>query len=106
MVTEALPRRHGWRIDDVNEAPDAETALRRMFEWARAELSKCEENRPQDADGFRWYLIHLMAPAVATIYKNHPAPEFLAHPRLPGGGWTPRQPKSRATEARPPGGRR
>ena len=105
-LAESLPRRHGWRIDDINGAPDAETALRRMFEWARAELAKCERNRPQDADGFRWHLIHKMAPLVAGIYKNHAAPEFLAHPPLRGGGWVPRQPKARKAEARPPGGRR
>jgi hypothetical protein len=73
-----------------------------MFEWARAELAKCEENRTQDADGFRWYLIHRMAPIVAAIHKNHAPPAFLASPPLPGGGWVPRKPKTRTAEARPP----
>jgi len=101
-VSDPLPRRHGWRVDHINGAPDAETALRRMFEWARAELAKCEENRPQDADGFRWYLIHRLAPVVGGVYKNHPPPEFLACPPLAGGGWTPRHPKTAAAEARNP----
>lgn len=101
-MTDSLPRRHGWRVDHINSAPDAEMALRRMFEWARAELAKCEQNRPQDADGFRWQMIHRLAPIVAGIHKSHPRPEFLACPPLPGGGWTPRRPKSAAAEARNP----
>lgn len=101
-LAEPLPRRHGWRVDHINNAPDAETALRRMFEWARGELAKCEENRPEDADAFRWQLIHRIAPLVAAISKNHPIPEFRTCPKLPGGGWTPRRPAVRAGEARNP----
>jgi hypothetical protein len=105
VVTGALPRRHGWRIDDINAAPDARTAFLRLCEWARAEAARCEENRPEDADGFRWLMIHKLAPVIATIYKSHPAPEFRACPKLPGGGWTPKRPRARAGEARPPGQR-
>jgi len=101
-MTDPLPRRHGWRVEHINNAPDAETALRRMFEWARAELAKCEQSRPQEADAFRWQLIHQMADLVGVIYKTHPAPGFLACPPLPGGGWTPRRPKTAAAEARNP----
>ncbi|HET9970021.1 MAG TPA: hypothetical protein VFQ68_17440 [Streptosporangiaceae bacterium] len=101
-LSDPLPRRHGWRVDHVNNAPDAETALRRMFEWARAEAAKCERNRPRDADAFRWHMIHLLAPLVASISRSHPDPRFLGCPKLPGGGWTPRQPKTRTGEARHP----
>jgi hypothetical protein len=104
-LSDSLPRRHAWRVDDINSAPDAETALRWMFEWARAEVAKCEESRPEDAAGFRWQIIHDLAPVVATIYKSHPRPEFLSCPKLPGGGWTPRRPAARAAEARKPGRR-
>lgn len=101
-LSDGLPRRHAWRIDRINSAPDAETALRRLFEWARAEASKCEENRPEDADGFRWQMIHGLAPLIATMYKSHPRPEFRSCPKLPGGGWTPRRPAYSAAEARKP----
>lgn len=101
-LSDSLPRRHAWRVDRINNAPDAETALRRMFEWARAEVAKCGENRPEDAAGFCWQMIHDLAPVVAVIYKSHPAPEFLSCPRLPGGGWTPRRPAYCAAEARKP----
>lgn len=102
-MEDAIPRRHGWHVDAINSAPDAETALYRMMQWARAEIAKCAKNRPEDADGFRSELIHLMAPVVAAIYKTHSKPEFAACPKLPGGGWTPRKPKARTAEARPPG---
>lgn len=101
-LSDDLPRRHAWRVDRINNAPDAETALRRLFEWARAEAARCEENRPADADGFRWQMIHKLAPVIAVIYKSHPAPEFLPGPKLAGGGWTPRRPAYRAGEARHP----
>lgn len=105
-LAETLPRRFTWRVDDINGAPDAQTALKRMFEWARAEEAKCRKTRPGDADAFCWQMIHKLAPLVAAISRNHPAPEFLACPKLPGGGWSPRRPAQRAAEARPPGGRR
>ncbi len=101
-LSDSLPRRHAWRVDRINSAPDAETALRRMFEWVRAEVAKCEENRPEDAAGFCWQVIHELAPVVAVIYRSHPRPEFLSGPKLPGGGWTPRRPAYRAAEARNP----
>ena len=101
-LSESLPRRHAWRIDKINNAPDAETALRRMFEWARAEDAKCRENRPEDADGFRWQMIHDLARTVAVIYKSHPPAGFLSCPRLDGGGWAPRRPAYSAAEARKP----
>ena len=101
-LSDSLPRRHAWRVDRINSAPDAETALRRMFEWARAEASKCEENRPEDADAFRWQMIHDLARTVAVIYKSHPPAAFLSCPKLDGGGWTPRRPAYSAAEARKP----
>lgn len=106
VMEDAIPRRHAWHVDAINSAPDAETALYRMMQWTRAELAKCAKSRPEDADGFRSQLIHLMAPVVAVIYKSHPLPEYRVMPKLPGGGWTPRKPEVRAAEARPPGGRR
>jgi hypothetical protein len=105
-MEDAIPRRHAWHVDAINNAPDAETALYRMMQWTRAEIAKCAKNRPEDADGFRSQLIHLMAPVVAVIFKSHPGPEFQSMPKLQGGGWTPRKPKTVAAEARPPGGRR
>lgn len=105
-LAESLPRRHGWRVDDINGAPDAPTALKRLCEWARAEEAKCRKTRPGDADAFCWQMIHKLAPLIAAISRSHPAPEFLACPKLPGGGWSPRRPAQRAAEARPPGGRR
>ena len=98
-MADGLPRRHTWRIDNINNAPDAETALRRMFEFARAEAAKCEENRPADADEFRWQMIHLLAPVVAVMYKSHPMP--VPH-ELSGGGWLPHRARQRAAEARHP----
>lgn len=102
-MEDAIPRRHAWHVDAINNAPDAETALYRMMQWTRAEIAKCAKNRPEDADRFRVQLIHLLAPVVAVIYKSHPLPEFRTMPKLTGGGWTPRKPQAQAAEARPPG---
>lgn len=103
VVDGALPRRHAYRVDTVNGAPDPEIALRRMFEWVRAELARCAETRPQDADGFRWQIIHLLTPITAGMYRSHPAPAFQGDPpKLPGGGWTRRQWPPRTPEARHP----
>jgi hypothetical protein len=102
VVTEALPRRHGWRVDHINSAPDAEAAFRRLCEWARAEFAKCERGRPEDADAFRWQAIHALAPLLAVVYKSRPDPEFRSCPKLPGGGWMPRRGRKRAGEARHP----
>lgn len=101
-LAEALPRRHGWRVDHINNAPDADTAVRRVSEWARAELAKCRQNRPGDADAFAWQIVHAVAAITGVIYKSHPLPEFRSCPRLAGGGWTPRKPAVRAAEARHP----
>ena len=101
-MEDAIPRRHAWHVDAINNAPDAETALYRMMQWTRAEIAKCAKNRPEDADGFRAQLIHLMAPVVAVIYKSHPKPGFQPTPKLAGGGWSPRKPEKRPAEARHP----
>lgn len=101
-LAEPLPRRHGWRVDHINNAPDADTAVRWVSEWARAELAKCRQNRPEDADAFAWQIVHAVAAITGVIYKSHPRPEFRPCPRLPGGGWTPRHPKTRPVEARHP----
>ena len=77
-----------WHIDHVNNALTADEALRRAGEWLRAELRDCQLRRPQDADGFRWQVIHLMAGFALEIHRSHPADEFRANPpKLPGGGW-------------------
>lgn len=101
-MEDAIPRRHAWHVDAINSAPDAETALYRMMQWTRAEIAKCAKNRPEDADGFRAQLIHLLVPVVAVIYKSHPVPGFQPMPKLPGGGWSPRKPEKHAAEARHP----
>ena len=101
-LADAVPRRHGWRVEHINNAPDADTAVRWASEWARAELAKCRQNRPEDADAFAWQIVHAIADIAAAIYKSHPGPEFRSCPRLPGGGWTPRYPKARTAEARHP----
>lgn len=102
VVTDAVPRRHAWHVDHINNAPDGATALRLMCEWARAEQAKCAKNRPEDAEAFAWQIIHALVPVVAVIYKSHPDSRFRARPKLPGGGWTPRRPTVRAAEARHP----
>ncbi len=102
VVTETVPRREMWRVDNINNAPDAETALRLMFAWVRAEAARCERTRPEDADGFRWQVIHLLAPFAAAMHRSRPVPQFRSGPKLPGGGWMPRKPKTRAAEARRP----
>jgi len=77
-----------WHIDHINNAPDAAEALRRANEWVRAELRDCQLRRPQDADGFRWQITHLLAGLALVIHRSHPADEFrVAPPNLPGGGW-------------------
>jgi hypothetical protein len=101
-LAEAVPRRHGWRVEHINNAPDADTAVRWVSEWARAELAKCRQNRPEDADAFAWQIVHAVAAITGVIYKGHPRSEFRDCPRLPGGGWTPRRPKTRTAEARHP----
>jgi len=103
VVERSLPRRHAYRVDAVNGAETPEIALRRMFEWVRAELAHCAKTRPQDADGFRWQIIHLLTPTTAGMYRDRPDPAFRGTPpKLPGGGWAPRQWPPRAPEARHP----
>jgi hypothetical protein len=77
-----------WHIDHINNAPTAEIALQRAFEWARAELRDCQLRRPQDAEGFRWQIIHELADRTHQIHGNHPGDEYRYNPpKLPGGGW-------------------
>ena len=63
MLTDVRPVSNGrkWHIDHINNAPTADEALRRMDEWIRAELRDCQLRRPQDADGFRWQIVHRLA---------------------------------------------
>ena len=90
MLADVRPVSNGrkWHIDHINNAPTADEALRRMWDWLRAELRDCQVRRPQDADGFRWQVIHLLAGFGLEIHRSHPADEFRATPpALPGGGW-------------------
>jgi hypothetical protein len=90
VLTDLRPVSNGrkWHIDHINSAPSADEALRRTVEWIRAELRDCQLRRPQDADGFRWQVIHLLAGFGLEIHRSHPADEFrFARSPLPGGGW-------------------
>ena len=90
MLTDLRPVSNGrkWHIDHINNAPDADAALRRAIEWIRAELRDCQLRRPADADGFRWQITHLLAGFGLEIHRSHPADEFrFTCPPLPGGGW-------------------
>ena len=90
MLTDVRPVANGrrWHIDHINNAPTAAEALRRADEWIRAELRDCQLRRPQDADGFRWQIVHLLAGFGLEIHRSHPADEFRGiPPRLAGGGW-------------------
>jgi hypothetical protein len=80
-----------WHIDHVNNAGTADEALRRAWDWIRAELRDCQLRRPQDADGFRWQIIHLLAGFGLEVHRSHPADEFrFSPPKLPDGGWVPK----------------
>jgi hypothetical protein len=84
-----VPNGRKWHIDHINNAPNSEVALQRAFEWIKAELRDCKVRRPQDVDGLRWHLIHLLADEYGhKIHRSRPADEFLTHPpKLAGGGW-------------------
>lgn len=84
-------RRRQWWVDKVNGAPSAVDQLQLAFDWARAELTQCEAVRPDDADGLRRHLAHIIATFAADVHRVHPAPEFAeSFPPLPGGGWVPK----------------
>ena len=91
MHVDLIPVSNGrkWHIDHINKAPTSEVALQRTFEWIRAELRDCQVRRPQDAEGFRWRIIHELAAEYGhKIHGNHPDDKFRYDPpRLPGGGW-------------------
>lgn len=89
LTTErAVSNGRKWHIDHINNAPNAEVALQRAFEWAKAELRDCQLRRPQDAEGFRWQIIHTLAEFGHEIHHAHPADEFrFGPPKLPDGGW-------------------
>lgn len=89
LTTEpAVSNGRKWHIDHINNAPTAAEALRRMDEWIRAELRDCQLRRPQDADGFRWQIIHDLMRYATGIHRSRPADEYRANPpKLPGGGW-------------------
>lgn len=89
--TRAVSNARKWHIDHINNASTAAEALRRADEWIRAELRDCQLRRPQDADGFRWQVVHLLADFGLAIHRSHPADEFRFNPpKLPGGGWEPK----------------
>jgi hypothetical protein len=90
VLTTESPVSNGrkWHIDHINNASDADEALRRAVEWIRAELRGCQLHRPQDADGFRWQIVHVLAGFGRDIHDHRPADDFRANlPKLPGGGW-------------------
>jgi hypothetical protein len=91
MLTDVQVASNGrkWHIDHINNARDAAEALRRMDEWIRAELRDCQVRRPEDADGFRWQIIHELTERFAlNIHNCHPADKIRCNPpKLPGGGW-------------------
>lgn len=89
LTTEpAVSNGRRWHIDHINNAPTATEALRRTDEWIRAELRDCQLRRPEDADGFRWQIIHLLAGFGRDMHRSRPADEFRTDPpKLPGGGW-------------------
>jgi hypothetical protein len=93
MLTDVRPVSNGrkWHIDHINNSADADEAMRRAWDWVRAELRDCQLRRPQDADGFRWQIAHLLAGYGLDIHNHHPADEFRANPpKLAGGGWVPK----------------
>ena len=93
MLTDlrTLPDRCKWHVDHINKAATADEALRRAYEYARAELRDCQLRRPQDADGFRRQIAHVLAGFAGEIHRSHPADEYrYGAPALPGGGWVPK----------------
>ena len=90
MLTDVRPVSNGrkWHIDHINNAPTGREALRRAEEWVHSELRDCQLRRPQDAEGFCWQLVHLLAGFGLEIHRAHPADEYRVNPpRLSGGGW-------------------
>ncbi len=87
----ARQRREAWHVDRINNAPTAEAAAERMWEWLKAELRLADDQRPDDADGFRWQGIETLARFAKSIPGRHPEERFRnlngQRPRLPGGGW-------------------
>lgn len=93
MLTSAVStnRDQKWHIDHINNASNAITALVLAVAWLVAELKDCQYLRPEDADGFRWQIIHVIHSFALEISRSRPAPEFQAgRVPLPGGGWTPK----------------
>lgn len=90
MLTDVRPVSNGrkWHIDHVNNAPTEDEAMRRAVEWVRAELRDCQLRRPQDAEGFRRQIKHVLAGFALEIHRSKPADEYRFGPApLPGGGW-------------------
>lgn len=89
LTTEpAVSNGRKWHIDHINNAATARQALERAEEWVHAELRDCRLRRPQDAEGFAWQIIHVLAGFGRDIHNHHPADEYRANPaKLPGGGW-------------------
>lgn len=90
-------RRNAWHIDRINDAPDAGKALQRVWEWLTGELDAADDQRPEDAAGFRWQFVEDLAQRAMSIRGHHPDDRFRnlngMRPRLTGGGWTAKPPK-------------
>lgn len=84
----AQSRRRQWHVDGINTATDEVDRLGKAMALARAELKRCEAERPADAPGLARQLAHLVATFALDVHRVHPAPEFReTFPLLPGGGW-------------------
>ena len=85
----AQSRRRQWHVDGINGATDEIDRLGKAMALARAELKRCEVERPADAVGLCRQLAHVIATFALDVHRVHPAPEFLGDfPLLPGGGWS------------------
>jgi hypothetical protein len=108
MAVNVTPRqrREAWHIDHINKAPDAEQAVTRTVEWVKAELKLADDQRHDDADGFRWQLVETLARFAKSVPGRHPEDRFRnlggQRPMLPGGGWTPAPAHGTYPQAREP----
>jgi hypothetical protein len=99
-------RREAWYIDHINDAATSSLALERAWEWVKAELERAADQRPEDAEGFRWQFVDALAQWARAIRVNHPHENFRnlggKRPHLPGGGWRAKTPGGDHPGARAP----
>ena len=78
------------KIQRVNAAPDAKTALRAAYEWLESELAGIARRRPADADALRWELVEELAQRAAGLPRRGPDTRFTGlgsqRPRLEADG--------------------